>query len=241
MHDEDLITAYRQAGDESPPPALDARIRAAAAAAVKSPPPRRFRLAWLVPASVTVVTILGVAVTLRVFDEEARLRSESLKPTAPAASEAVPAQSVQSAPAARSAPSAVGASPSPAPAAETATGRSDVVPRAFPPAPRGSSAVSPDAAGAAASMAPSPAERGVSGVPAADAMDKQAPAARMPAPPSIQLQRSGPDANAERRLADIRALIEAGHRDAARVALRQFRIDYPGHPLPKDLQALADE
>ena len=66
-----LGRAYRDAATESPPPALDARILAAAERAVQSPAPRRFARRWAVPLSVAATVMLSVGVVLRIVHEGA--------------------------------------------------------------------------------------------------------------------------------------------------------------------------
>lgn len=82
MAEAALGRAYREAATESPPPALDARILAAAERAVQ-PPQRRFGRRWAVPLSVAAVVMLSVGVVLRIAHEGALENPESL--SAPAA------------------------------------------------------------------------------------------------------------------------------------------------------------
>lgn len=65
-----LGRAYREAATESPSPALDARILAAAERAVQAPP-RRIARRWAVPLSLAAVVMLSVGVVLRIMHEGA--------------------------------------------------------------------------------------------------------------------------------------------------------------------------
>lgn len=92
MAEAALGRAYRDAATEAPPPALDARILAAAERAVQSPPaPRRFARRWTVPLSVAAVVMLSVGVVLRIVHQGALETPELLSapPAAPSPLEPV--------------------------------------------------------------------------------------------------------------------------------------------------------
>ena len=79
---------YRDSARELPPPALDARILAAARRAVETPSAyRRFAKRWTVPLSVAAVVMLTVGVVLRLTHEGALEETTTLSapPAAPAA------------------------------------------------------------------------------------------------------------------------------------------------------------
>jgi len=65
--EREVARAYRDAAHASPPPALDAKILAAARAV--GAPTRRFASRWAIPISVAAVVVLSVGVVLRLLDD----------------------------------------------------------------------------------------------------------------------------------------------------------------------------
>lgn len=77
---DELAGLYRAAAHETPPPALDAKILAAARHAGASPARRPSRR-WLVPVSVAATVLLGVGAVLRLSEQGALEPEESLPAT----------------------------------------------------------------------------------------------------------------------------------------------------------------
>jgi resuscitation-promoting factor RpfA len=262
--DEALSRRYREAADGAPPPALDARILAAAQAAVQRPqlPPalparpwwQRLRLPLGFAATALLATMLSLTVQRHAPEtvdvETARPQSAPVpsavpaRPEAEAAREAaVPARReavVQPGPAEPA--GATPATPVPPPVAK---GAPPPAVQLVPPSP----APFP-AAGESRAPAPAPAsaERAMPDMkkeaPAANAVERQEartadavttkPAAA-PAVSGAAAKRAAP-LSPEAWLDEIRALRRDGRRDEAARRLDEFRRAYPDYPLPADLR-----
>lgn len=231
MSDKDLYDQWRQADRDEPSASLDARILAAAHEAAGESPRRR-RPSWVArfaPLSVAAVAVLGVALSMRVAEEEPGLRQSLPPPSAPAkktdasAGEPVPAAAAPAEKVSISAeakaraehPLRDQAGEVPAPARESFERRGDVATEAD------AATIGRKRAAEAARPASVPA------VPAA--------ALREEAPPA------GGQLTAASWLAEIERLLAVGEIEAARQSLRRFRLAHPGHPLPDALARLGAE
>jgi hypothetical protein len=109
--DDKLSRRYREASREEPPAHLDAAILAASRRAVGAGPRAR-KPAWMVPASIAAVLVLGIGVSLRM-----QLEQPGIETSAPAGSSEYPVPAAEPAQdAVAQAPAAPPPAPSPPPA-----------------------------------------------------------------------------------------------------------------------------
>jgi hypothetical protein len=229
LRDPGLSRLYAQAGENEPPPALDAAILAAALAArAAPPPPRPWWRRLQAPLALAASVIIAVALTLS-MDRN------------PPAEFAPPASApLQERPAAeRTAPTSADAGSAPAPLVPVGkeAPRPAEAKREAPASARESLAPTPPAAAVA------PAESGVAKAPAADmASESLAGSARQKsaAAPALQASREAaapPTPKApEAWLEEIRSLRRQGKLAEAESSLREFRAAYPDYPLPEDFR-----
>jgi hypothetical protein len=230
LRDPGLSRLYAQAGENEPPPALDAAILAAArAASAAPPPPRPWWRRLQAPLALAASVIIAVALTLSMD----RNPPADFAPPASA-----PLQKRQSAE--RTAPASADAGSAPA---ALAPARQD--------APRAAEAKREALASARERLAPSPSaaatappESGVAKTaPAADmASESLAGSARQKsaAAPALQASREAPapppPKTPEAWLAEIRNLRGQGKLAEVESSLREFRAAYPDYPLPEDFR-----
>jgi hypothetical protein len=253
---------YRAAGQEEPPPRLDAAVRMAARREVAQPP--RPRRNWQVPASIAAVLVLGVSVILVVREKEPPLPSMerpstdetrlaksapprlAMKPQAgePQARERRDLQRERpsrerSARPERDASSADELGPLP----EKARGNVAVPERDASQANAPSSAAAP----AQAPAAPPALEQKQAQMADARASSKKkdegfaapgSPAQSSPRAEQEARVKDAPAARAEDWLRSIDALLAKGEDAQARTQLLDFRKQYPRYPLSPRLQAL---
>lgn len=214
--------AYRQAPREEPGAELDALIRQAAREPVK----RRAR--WILPLSAAAAVLLAFTVLIEMQQEgldpvpvETMEQAAPAPAPAPAATPAAPPAEMQMQDSTAAPP------PEPAPAAPPTLERRALqksLPQPFPAAPEAAS----DAAAPVGSAAGSAAPR----------REESAPAEAMPEATEgrarADLEGEPPEAWIER----IRRLIAEGQTEAAKTEYGKFRVRYPEHPLPEDLQAV---
>ena len=248
---------YRAAGQEEPPPRLDAAVRMAARREVAQPP--RPRRNWQVPASVASVLVLGVSLLLVVRENEPPLPSMEQ----PAANESKLAKSVPPSPAMKRKPQATerpdlqrerpsrerSARPDreapladeqgPAPgdlapstatrdAGQAQTADSAAVPAQAPPAPTAAR----ERQQAATADSRNAGDQKLEGFAAPGAPAQNAPRAEQQARAKVLA------AQADEWLRRIDALLAEGKEAQARTQLLEFRKQYPGYALPPRLQAL---
>lgn len=241
-HDPELSQAYRQATHPEPPPALDARILAAARQVV-APQPRRRSVwfGWAVPVSSLAVLVLGVSMLFRMQQDAPDTLREAQSPVPQSP---VPAKTLEqaelTAPNREKAPQAVSAHKPALPAASVTPAPTK---RYAEPADaaREMAANSASARLPAASAAPQPTHvraaaqenraESLSAAPAFSAgisrMQSAAPAAAKAAPP---------EETPEQWVETIRQLLRQGDIDAARTRLEALRKRHPDFPLPPDLE-----
>ena len=228
MSDKDLYENWRRAGSEEPPAALDARILAAAHAATDEGRQAR-RPSWIArfaPLSVAAVAVLGVALSMRVAEEEPGLRQSLPSPATPAATPPATADGARALPPAAPAEKASRqisaevesrsermlrdqADVGTARARESIEASRDV-------------AVEADSAPVRSKRAAEPERRPA--VPAASLREEQAAAVE--------------PVSAAAWVVEIERLIAAGELEQARQSLRRFRRAYPAYPLPEALATL---
>jgi hypothetical protein len=216
---------YRTAPAEEPPPALDARIKAAARVGLTLRRPR-----WMLSLSVAAVLMLSISVLLRMQQEGVSpIPTEEAVP-APAATFQAP---VESAPA--SIESEARSSAAPAPRAENPVPESrsresrDSVAEPFPAAP---------------AEAPAPVQR--KSAPqrtdeATGAQNRDKSESLMSAPPAVddaaRMEQSAPLREPADWVEHIRRLRTEGRKPEAAAELQAFRERYPDYPLPEDLRS----
>ncbi len=253
--DAALSRRYREASeaaDMAPPPALDARILAAARAAVQ-PPPRPARPWWqrlTLPVGIAATTLLAVMLSLTVQRQTPetleRERTESKAPAAadapresPPQTQASPAaaraDSAPPAPAGRAErePAVAGKKTIAAPAAPAAMPAPAAQPEiaAPPPAP----ALSNEAATVSSRLKAEAAADRAQETEARAPLQKAAPAAAAaPARPGIAKGEVLTPVQAW--IEEIRELRRQGREDEATRRLAEFRKAYPGYALPEDLR-----
>ncbi len=242
-----LSRAYRESGQELPPPHVDAQILAeahrAGAGARKRPSLSPFTGSWMVPASVTAVVFLAVSVVVLLPQEQPGLErqrdrfEDAMAPAdAPAAGKSVPGEVEQAAPAATYAP----APPQPRRSAEPAAATppadtSDVAPATTGvPTLEQQSVLQKEQEQKAEPMRPDAASGGASALKRSRAQHKAAETADEGV---AGRARSEAMDDAAARLARIEALIEQGELEAAREALAEYRRAYPGSEVPQHISA----
>ncbi len=262
-----LSEAYQAADHPEPPPALDARILAAARAAVARPARRRPAwLAWAVPLSTTAVLVLGISLLFKMQREAPETLRDAVAPPPAARNEAAPsaAPATESEPAAKPAgadkAAVTAAVRPPRPKREPATAepaRPAPEAPAVDAAPARESAESAAAAPAGAApgpvLSPSPAQpaRAPRSAPtpanaAADLFEQKGQAAapnRQFAPAFSQslgkLKGASPATESpEQWVESLRRLVRAGRIEEARKSLEELRERHPDFAVPEDLQAL---
>jgi hypothetical protein len=228
LRDPGLSRLYAQAGENEPPPALDAAILAAArAASAAPPPPRPWWRRLQAPLALAASVIIAVALTL----------SMDRNPPAEFASPAsAPLQERPSAERTTPAKADTGPAPAPLAPARQEAPRPAEAKREAPASARESLAPTPSAA-------VTPAESGVAKAPAADmASESLAGSARQKsaAAPALQASREGaappPPKAPEAWLEEIRSLRRQDRLAEAESSLREFRAAYPDYPLPEDFR-----
>lgn len=258
--DPRIRQAYRQADHPEPPPALDARILAAARAAVERPRPGRAGWwRWALPVSTTAVLVLAMTLVLKVQREAPEQLSVDAAPALSKAPEAAPlpparapseppAVAAARAPEKRAAPRR-NAEPAPMEQADMAPPAAQPVMPSPPPMAPGAATVAPQPFPQAA---PAPAE-------AATAMARPRAETKMAAPrPSAGAEIPEPNRapamgsaavareslstveRPEQALDRIRRLLREGREDEAHRALAEFIRRHPDYTLPEDLRKLRD-
>ncbi len=253
--DAALSRRYREASeaaDMAPPPALDARILAAARAAVQ-PPPRPARPWWqrlTLPVGIAATTLLAVMLSLTMQRQTPEtLERERAENRAPA-TESAPRESSPQTQAAPAATRADSAAPAPAGRAERAPQSAEKKVVAVPTAP--AAVPAPVAQPEMAAPPPAPAlpneaatvstrlksEAAADRAHEAEArapLQKAAPApAAAPARPGVAKGEVLTPAQAW--IEEIRELRRQGREDEATRRLAEFRKAYPGYALPEDLR-----
>jgi hypothetical protein len=249
---------YRAAGQEEPPPRLDAAVRMAARREVAQP--ARPRRNWQMPASIAAVLVLGVSLLVIVRENEPPLPSmERPGANEPRLATPAPPQPAMK-PQARERRDLQRERPSRERSARPDREASVAEPAPAPESARGNTApplAQHDAAQAKASdtaAAPAPAPA----VPAPIVEQKQAPtddsgtpgkkkSEGFAAPGSVAQSSPREDqaarakevpVQAEEWLRRIDALLAKGEEAQARTQLLDFRKQYPRYPVPPRLQAL---
>jgi hypothetical protein len=238
--DKDVSRRYRELGREEPPPALDARLRAAARSALETraaplvAPTGRRR--WYFPVAAAAVIVLAVAVTTQVEREQPSEPVEPQEGKKEAAPEAK--QKVEEAKPLRQAPKVQ----------ESLAKRTE--PRPFAEQPKDQVAPSPPAAGERESGS----ERSRDEFSRNNRDRQERPAAAPPAP-AAQAETRSAEARSKMRadtasgavagaavtfqtpeawLAHIQALRQAGSDDEADRQLEAFRKRYPEYKIPPE-------
>ena len=229
LRDPGLSRLYAQAGENEPPPALDAAILAAARATSPAPrPPRPWWRRLQAPLALAASVIIAVALTLSMD------RNPPAEFAPPASAPLQERHTTE-----RKAPANADTGPAPAPLAP-----------ARQEAPRAAEAKREAPASARESLAPTPpagavapTESGVAKAPAADmASENLAGGARQKSAAASALQASReaaappPPKAPEAWLEEIRSLRRLGKLAEAESRLREFRAAYPDYPLPEDFR-----
>jgi hypothetical protein len=248
-HDPELSQAYQAAAHPEPPPALDARILAAARQAVTPQPRRRPAwFGWAVPLSSMAVLVLGMSMLFRMQQEAPETLREVQSPLP-----AKPLDHPEMAPAGAEAPAIPQAAKSSTPAPPPVAGAVRAAP-AVPP-----SLASPDREAAVADVTMErAAETAVVATPPVPAMPTPSPAraaaqenraealssvpafsagmSRMKSAAPAVAKASQPEETPEQWVEAIRQLLRQGNIDAARTRLAALRERHPDFPLPPDLE-----
>lgn len=259
--DPALSHRYREACDArdmAPPPAIDARILAAAREAVKPPAaaPRVELRAWwqrlTLPIGVVATTLLAVMLSLTVQRQTpetvAPAQTEKPAPTA-AVAPGDPTLQKRAAPATTRADSVPSIPPAPAPAPAERISRAaekKTIPEpaaaavASPPAASPGAGVPPPVSAVSNEMPSSRLKAEASADRAREAeaitpLQKAAPAS-VAAPDRMETVRGDVSSSIPAWLEEIRALRRQGREEEAMRRLAEFRKAYPGYLLPEDLR-----
>jgi hypothetical protein len=257
-HDPELSHAYKAAAHPEPPPALDARILAAARQAVTPQPRRRPAwFGWAVPLSSMAVLVLGISMLFRMQQEAPETLREEQSPLP-----ARPLALTEVTPPAGSAPTTPPATPPTSPPAaklsKPATQPAAPAPQSVPAAPprhafpdreaavadavmeKAADAASVAAPPAPAMPLPSPA-RGAAQENRAEALSAtpafSAGMSRMKSAAPVAAKAATPEETPEQGVEAIRQLLRQGNIDAARTRLEALRKRHPEFPLPPDLES----
>jgi len=237
--EQEIASAWREAVErdahEAPPPALDAKIRAAARASGVAPPAPRRRPRYFAPLALAASVVVAVGLGLRQQRNEVPLPAPASVAPAPAATQPAAAASV-----ARDEALPERAAPAPKEKEEKKTNEA---PRAPAPAPPAADVAPPakDVQAPVADVAPAAA--------------KAAAQAESSAPPAYARERrdalgvesaaraSGEaDEPAADVVATLRALLARGERDAAVSLAREYAARRPAPALlPPDLRYLLED
>jgi hypothetical protein len=208
--DRRLGELYRHAAAASPAPALDRRLLAEAERAAG----RRRRRRWLLPLASAAVVLIGLSLTLRVYELQPAKDPDAGETSGPPAGKA-PAPGADPGTPPRSQQEATAGDPARQPAESEAVGDPRTRLGVQSPEPR--------------SQPPAPGNSGSKGAPAFPDASMLERSASEPEP-----QVGEPSA----WIARIRALRDAGRIEEAKASLTALRHTYPDYPVPPDLTPL---
>lgn len=229
--DPALSGLYRAGAGDGPPPALDARILAAAHAAARPPAlPRPWWKRLTLPVGVAASALLAAMLSLTVqrhppetvapADDAAAARAPQRVPPAASPTVAAPASARQAASPPEEKKARTAAPAAPAPVLGPAP-----LPAQAPPAPAAAESFA-----APAAKSEIAADRAVAAERAPQGLELRA----APAPAGVAARQAAPAPAAW--IEEIRELRRQGQAEAAARRLAEFRRAHPDYPLPDDLK-----